>query len=897
MDRLFDVPSEIPLTSEFVLSVAEIGGLLTQVIAQQYGDETLDNLRNLLWMCRQGQKGSFDHVISQVDELSLNGKREMVRIVTLYFHILNALERIEIERVNASRRRSIGAESLSSGTIPGVIARLHGQGISSAAALSLLESIQIDLVLTAHPTESRRATVRQHLKKLSDGLKQRIASPDEAVLDSITRDEVVSWMSALVVTDEVRRVAPTVALERDNALSYLTSSICEAVPKLYREVSNAFFRSYGITMRPKGLVRYRSWVGGDSDGNPNVTADVTRETLSVHSAYGKKQLQEDIRSLKALLSVSFKHRAKEEELESSIIADCTRLGLPGVRGSHERIRLKLELMEAKLEQQDCRDSELLEDVTLLQRVLERMNLKALLNSDEFNRLYAHLSSFGLGLARLDIRQHRDVFLQTLAELLFFNRGVDWWSLSERARCEVLEREWHEMPPLEAMQLSAASQALWDTLGALREGVIQTPLSVGRLICSMTKSVSDILSILVLLKAVGVTELGSESGDQGVDIVPLFETIDDLRSSGEILAGLLKEGGLFREYIHNRGDSLEVMLGYSDSNKDGGFLTANWEIYRARKELHRVAQRYGVHLRIFHGRGGSIARGGGLNVRTIRSSPPGALRGKFSITEQGEVISYRYADSETAFRHLEGLVSGTIEALAHNVSAEEPSGIFDKVFTRLSELSFEKYTSLVRHPDFWSWYTKVTPFSFISSMKAASRPVSRTDIVSLDDARAIPMVLGWTQPGFYVPGWYGMGSAFEGFSQEMLEAESTLRRMYHEMPAFTVMIDSAQYVLASTRLETARMYTDDKDCRFFSDIEDELERTRDWVRRITGNEIILFEKEVVRNLIRLRAPWIAILNAVQALFIQKERQDVLSEAEKEIMALAIVGMAAGRQNTG
>lgn len=897
MDNVFSVPAYITLTPELRESITQAGSYLTRAITQVYGEELLTQTADLLAMSKQADERGFDALLSRVGALSIDTQRGIVRVITLYFHILNALERLEISRINDLRRRDSTSHSPGPESIKGAISNLYQRGLPVDQALALVGDVQIDLVLTAHPTESRRATVRQHLRELSRAFKELSASRGDVSTNNALHDRLDAILSALVMTDEVRRVAPTVALERENALSYLTTSIYEAMPRLYRELAEAFRIYYGVEVRPEGIVRYRSWVGGDADGNPNVTAAVTRETLDVHAACGRAHLLEDIRRLKSLLSISFRHRTNDPELEASIETDCSQLGLPKPRPSYERIRLKLELMEHKVGLPETRDSDLRNDLALIERVLNRLNLFSIARSNEFIRLHANLSSFGLGLARLDIRQHRDVFVGTIAELLSGNRGVEWSQIEESDKCQLLEQELRDVAPLAPCELSARSQALWETLIALRDGVRQTPMSVGKLICSMTTNPSDVLSMLVLLKAVGLTGVPHPLQSASVDVVPLFETIGDLRNSARVLDELLAQGGAFREYLGMRGDTLEVMLGYSDSNKDGGFLTANWEIYRARQALQRVAKRHRINLRVFHGRGGSIARGGGLNVRTIKSAPSDALVGGFSITEQGEVISYRYADSETAYRHLEGLVAGTIEALGEGSSESADGDRYDEIFTRLSELAFRKYASLVRHPDFWSWYTQVTPFSFISSMKAASRPVSRTGVGSLDDARAIPMVLGWTQPGLYVPGWYGMGTAFEDFVSEQPQSASHLSAMYRDMPAFAVMIDSAQHVLAATRLAVARMYIEDINCSFFKDIRDELEKTELWIKRITGHKTILFEREVIRNLLQLRAPWIAILNSVQATLLKRGRQSALHEVENEVMALTIVGIAAGRQNTG
>lgn len=898
MESLFVVPEGLAITSELKASIQAVGSQLARVVTRTYGERVLENIARLLSLSRLNTSAFGEGLLGEVEGQSTEDLRQVVRIVTLYFHILNALERHEITRINESRRRSATDAAPMPGSIAYAICDLHRRGLSAEAALALVRSVQIELVLTAHPTESRRATVRQHLSELSRVMKQIAYERDAGAVDAASSGRLEMILSALTVTDEVRRVAPTVVHERENALAYLKTSIQDAMPRVYRDLTEAFKRYYGVAVWPESLVRYRSWVGGDGDGNPNVTATITRETLATHRNYARVLLADDIRRLTTLLSVSFRHRALDPELERSIDDDCKMLGLPKARPSHERLKIKLELMEQKVHRSGTHDVELIEDLHLIGRVLTRLDLDIILGSDEFTSLSAHLASFGLGLARLDVRQHRDVFVGTITDLLLSNRRIaDWKSVSEHDKSSVLERELREMPPLVVQGTSERSQALMETLAALRDGVADSPLSVGKLICSMTTQPSDVLSMLVLLKAVGLITV-SECGVGGhVDLVPLFETVDDLRNSSYVLDTLLRGSGVFREYVRARGKRLEVMLGYSDSNKDGGFLAANWEIYQARQALQRVASEHGVTLRIFHGRGGSIARGGGLNIKTIKSSPPEALSGGFSITEQGEVISYRYADSDTAYRHLEGLVAGTIEALAGSVSASPNNETYIRVFSRLSELSFQKYSKLVRHADFWRWFTTVTPFSFIASMKAASRPVSRSGIASFDDARAIPMVLGWTQPGFYVPGWYGMGQAFESLLKEEPQLVSIAQEMYQLMPAFSVMIDSAQHMVAATRLDIARMYVDPDDSSFFNEIAEEFDRTVAWMRTITGHDTILFHREIIRTLLALRAPWIAILNAIQAVVLRRSRKGDLLEAERDLMALVIVGIAAGRQNTG
>ena len=899
MRSIFSVPNEINLSTELKISIDIAGHHLLQVVRELLGDESIFVLELLIRTSSSGGVERYQKLLRIFDDLSPEMFRTIVRILTLYFHFLNALERLEISRINHERRQADTPTELVAESVYGAIARLHRAGVSPGRAKEIVDSLGIDLVLTAHPTESRRRTVRRHLATLTSVLKEALKRDSggwRATGDSSV--EINAVLSALMVTDEVRRVAPSVQHERENALSYLRTSIRDAIPLIYRDVQFAFRKYYGIEYKPKGMIRYRSWVGGDRDGNPNVTATITQQTFSQHAMYGRELIREDIRELRALASVSFRNEPLDQELEESILIDCTTLMISEPRSTHERIRLKLELMEEKLNVHVASDRDLKSDLDVIERALNRLKLQGISNSTSFMRLFSHLNSFGIGLARLDVRQHRDVFLALVAEILEHNRGITRWGTRDEAeRCRILEDELSKPDRIDTEQISEKGEELLSSLRAIAEGVQQTPQSVGRLICSMTAGASDLLSILFLLKVVGLYATDSGSVKSEIDIVPLFETIDDLRRSNDVLEQLLLNESVFRDHLRARGDQIEVMLGYSDSNKDGGFVSANWEIYRARVELDRVAKCHGVRLRIFHGRGGSIARGGGINVRTIKATPAEAVTGEFSITEQGEVISHRYADTETAYRHLETLVSGTIDSLGERSEPHPREAEFRSMFSQLAQFSYQRYTDLTRHPDFWSWFTRTTPFNFISNIKTASRPVTRGGKASFSDARAIPLVLGWTQTGFYVPGWYGMGTAFERLCANERGGEENLKEMYANYPPFSVMIDNSQHMLASSRLDIARLYDKGGSSHFFREIEEEFNKTVHWILRISGDDAILARRPVIRSLLSFRNPWNDILNVAQCSLLHRISDGGTFDGIEEVMALTIVGIAAGRQTTG
>ncbi len=895
---LFSVPKNIPLEPRFRRSVDLAGEDFFEVVKELCPTEVYTLLELLVHTAQGSNEGRYTILLDTLEKAESESLIAVVRIITLYFHLLNALERIEISAINRERRRASTAESPIPDSILGAITSMRSAGVSSENAKKIVDQIGIELVLTAHPTESRRSTIRKHLSTLTAELKSKFGEEGRGPGLAECDNQIQPILAALMVTDEVRRVMPTVQHERENVLSYLRSSIKEAVPLIHRDLEVAFREVYGVEYNPRGFIRYRSWVGGDRDGNPNVVSQITLETYRQHARFGRELLQEGVRNLRGLLSVSFRLRPLDPELEDSIVQDGIKLRIAEPRATHERLRLKLELMESKIGLPETKESEILSDLSLIERVLSRLGLLTLCQSTAFTRLRSHLYTFGFGGARLDVRQHRDVFLQLLAELLENNRGITAWNQCDEARkCRLLEEELCKGEPLKICELTEGSRELLETLQVMKVAVDSVPESVGRLICSMTTGVSDLLGMLVLLKSVGLLSSHGDSIESSIDVVPLFETVNDLRESGRIFERLLDEDGMFRRYLRGRGEQIEVMLGYSDSNKDGGFVSANWEVYQARLDLDGVAKRRGIQLRIFHGRGGSIARGGGMNVRTIKATPTEAVSGKFSITEQGEVISHRYADAETAHRHLETLVAGTIESLAGDQPRSSQTDDFCEVFSRLAEHSYQKYSSLTRHPDFWGWFNKTTPFRYISNIKTASRPVSRSGIASFADARAIPLVLGWTQPGFYVPGWFGIGTAIEVLCSHNPEGEQLLRDMYRHFAPFAVMIDNAQHMLASTRLETARMYDDGGSSHFFQEIRSEFDKTVPWILRITGDQVILARRPIILNLLAFRNPWNDILNAVQSYLIRRVNQGRAFDGIDEMVAMTIVGIAAGRQTTG
>jgi phosphoenolpyruvate carboxylase len=724
------------------------------------------------------------------------------------------------------------------------------------------------------------------------------------------------WQSRML-----RPVRLKVLDEVKNGITYFKETFFNELPRLYVQVAQQLHARYpGQTWALPPFFRIGTWIGGDRDGNPFVTADILREALRLQSAAVLDHYLEEIHELGGELPLSSLLVRTTTELDE-LAARSTdhspqrddepyRRALTGIYArvaATARTLDRFEPVRHEIGQAEpyATPADLRADLKVLSASLKQ-NGSASLAGGRLRRLLRAVQVFGFHLAPIDLRQNSEVHSRSVAELLAAaGRCPDYEALSEVDRTRLLVEEMATPRPLHSPYLDYSEEtrgelAIFFAARELRQryGAAALP----NCIISKTDGVSDLLELALLLKEAGLLRPGSQP-QLDVNIIPLFETIEDLQKSAATMDDLFSLPA-YRALIGARGDEQEVMLGYSDSNKDGGFLTSGWELYKAEIELTRICRRHGVRLRLFHGRGGSVGRGGGPSYHAILAQPAGAVSGQIRLTEQGEVISTKYGNPDTGRRNLEVLLAATLEAsLTDHENRVEPAEQFHAVMDELSQRAFAAYRSLVYEtPGFTTYFRQSTVVSEIATLNIGSRPASRKPSERIEDLRAIPWVFSWAQCRLMLPGWYGFGSAVDGFLQANSEGLATLRRMLHAWPFFRSLLSNMDMVLAKTDLAIASRYAElvaDAELRagIFERIRAEWELTRRHLLDILGQDDFLADNPLLKRSLQLRSPYLDPLNHLQVELLKRHRAGETDERVARGIHLSINGIASGLRNSG
>jgi len=834
---------------------------------------------------------------------------EALKLLTIRFHLRNKAEQVHIARVNHRREREATPDSPRPESIDEAVGALARAGLSRERVLEAIAALDIRPTLTAHPTESRRRSVMHKQARIADLLALRNdpdASPRQrARAESDTR----RILSLLLTTDEVRARRLEVVDEVRNGVHYLAGAIWDAVPALHRDLVEAL-RAHDIAdEEPPVFLRYRTWIGGDRDGNPNVTARRTRQAMGEMRAAATARLHETLERLAGELSVSEQRAPIDPRLLESIRRDEEERPLdPDTLRHlrHEPFRVKLLHMQSRLGEQGYTGARLLEDLLTLSAALERAGLREAARAGDLADAIVRARVFGLHLAAMDIRQHSGAHERAVEEMLRL-AGVEpaYASLDEDARRRVLSEELRTARPLLARgaEVSEGTREILDTLEVVAEASRDSPESVGAYIVSMAHDASDLLEVLILLREAGLWTIDGASARCPIDVVPLFETVDDLAGAASVMREVFASPA-YAAHLSARDGFQEIMLGYSDSNKDGGYWAANWRLHRAQDELARACRDAGVQFRFFHGRGGTVARGGGRAHRAILASPASSRNGRIRFTEQGEVISFRYAMPALAHRHLEQIVNATVLATAGaageraDVEVDEALGA---VMDALAQRSREAYRGLIDDPTFWGVFVERSPVLHIGELPIASRPVSRAGgQVRFENLRAIPWVFAWTQMRCNAPGWYGAGAAFESVVLHDAEALERCRAAHRAGGCFRAFIDNAQQEMARARLPVAAWYLSGGEGEaLHARLAEEFDRTRRAILTITGQDALLDNNPVIQQSIRERNPDTDAINALQVELLARWRE--AGEAERpglrRLILLSVNALAAAMQSTG
>ena len=892
-----------------------LGDILGEVISELESPQifaTEERIRAAAKERRSGNTESAKELEAEVEALDVNAARAVSAAFTTYFDLVNLAE--EYQRVQQLREReSMLSPQPVNESVGDAIATLQKEGVTSQQLQSLLDELFIELVLTAHPTEARRRTVTSKVQRvaqlLSDISSHRFTPREREKLRAAIHAEVAS----LWLTDRDRTVRPPVTDEVRTGLYFIDNVFWDALPMLYEDLEQALATYYPDVTPSSHWLRLASWMGGDRDGNPNVTHDITAETSRLHRGLAVEKHRRNLQELARRLSVSTRRLKPSPELLAWIEA---RHPLPPhvayieERYPAEPYRLVLALLANDLAEasRDDMTARLLERTPHQARVRIEELLKPLemitaclppsLQEDEIEKACRQLQIFGLHSMRLDLREDSSRLNGTLDETLrALNVTAAFAELPEQERLALLTDLLNSsLPDLsEQPGITPATAETWALFQLIKrvQDVYGAEL-LGPFIISMCRSAADVLSVLLLARWLGC--------DKGMQIVPLFETIEDLRAAPSIFESLL-DLPIYREHLATCHDQQMIMIGYSDSNKDGGYVMSNWALYQGQENIAKVAHQHNIALTIFHGRGGTIARGGGPANRGIRAQPPGSIRGRFRLTEQGEVIAARYSNLELAHRHLEQLVHAVLLASSPAKAKLEIPEAWRTAMDQMSGTAHTMYRALVyENPKFIEFWQTATPLDEIKRLHIGSRPAARGTSSEVTKIRAIPWVFSWMQGRFNLPGWFGLGSALAAVKDDAL-----LREMYNGWALFKTMLNNAEMSLLKADMGIASLYVDlvpDKALgnEMFKAIRDEYDRTRDIVLAITGHANLLEEEPITQNAVQLRNPYVDPLNYIQVEMLRRiralpDQESREAQSIREVIGITINGIAAGLRNTG
>ena len=875
--------------------VRKLADLLGQTIARQESDELLSLVESVRLSVREGQQ---DQILSKLDD---SQTISLVRAFSNYFNLANVAEQVNRSKVLADAHKSGG--SWLKKTVDNILqAQKDGKTFDSKELQVWIDNFSVRPVFTAHPTEAARRSVLSKMTTIAQLLEQ----PDS----QIKNERLAETIDLLWQTDELRLGRPEPLDEAVNSIYYLDELLIQTVPEVLAEFANEVKRlgvQLSLNARP---LSFGTWIGGDRDGNPNITAEVTKAAILLQNSHFTRTVFEHLDELRQALSISTKLAGVSAELEKSVAQDLEKL--PEIENRYRRInveepyRLKATAIRHKLALTQVRHAsglphfpgrdykntvELINDLEIMRTSLLANNGQ-LIATGLLERITRAISAFGLTHASMDIREHSDVHHQLLSQI-FSN-------LTPALINSQLDSK--EQPNLE--NLDESSDRCFKTFVAINELVDRFgPEVIESYIISMTKSADDVMAAVLIAKMAGLISLNPGKEFAKIGFVPLLETVTELRSADKILDELLSNQN-YRKIVKLRGNLQEVMLGYSDSNKDAGITTSQWEIHKAQRKLRDVAIKHGVKLRLFHGRGGSVGRGGGPTYDALIALPWGSIDGQIKMTEQGEVISDKYGLPALAKENLELTLAAALEATILNREPRQSAGdlnSWNDCMDLISDHAFAAYRGLVDQADLPAYFYASTPVEQLGNMFLGSRPSRRPqDSGGLDSLRAIPWVFGWTQSRQIVPGWYGVGSGLKA-AREAGKGD-LLQKLLKDWHFFRTFISNVEMTLAKTDLTIAQRYVnelvDPSLHKIFDQIKSEFDLTVKELLLMTNKTEILGNQPILARTLQSRDTYLAPLQLLQISLLKRARsQKDVDPLLARALLLTINGVAAGLRNTG
>jgi phosphoenolpyruvate carboxylase len=911
--------SSLPLRRDVKL----LGQILGEILVSHGGTELLDKVEKIRLMCKTLRTHFDNEIYSELKDEIANLKspmrKQVIRAFSMYFHLINIAE--QNHRIRRRRQYQLEDDSIvQPDSIESAILSLKENNINEDMIQEVLNKLSLELVITAHPTEAAKRSILEIqqriavvLKKLDHPLltKRERSKLEESLFNEVT----ILWQ-----TDELRHNKPSVLDEVRNGLYYFDQTLFEVLPEIHREVEICLEKNFDTKKWDvPNFLKFGSWIGGDRDGNPNVTPEITWETLHKQRKLVLKKYKNVLVDLMKRYSHSTSRVEVSDELAQSLdveedkfLTDDKKWPVEG-----EVYRRKFAIIIERLKQVGKSDlgylsaEELLEDLYVVKRSLNNHH-PAAHELNTIQKLIRQVQLFGFHLATLDIRNHSGEHEAAITEILRKVQISDNYAqLSEEEKVKILEGILMDPRPLLLLNedYSPETQQMINVFQMIRNAHKEFgKRSISVYLVSMTKSASDLLEVLVMAKEAGIYRLHADGTvESQLNVAPLLETIDDLTAGPNIMETLFQMP-VYRNHLKVMNDQQEIMLGYSDGSKDGGTLTANWKLYKAQLEIHEMANKYNIGLKFFHGRGGSLGRGGGPLNKSLLSQPAETIGDGVKITEQGEVLSSRYLLEDIAYRSLEQATSTLMLATAHVSKEAEPGNLRDEswesAIEAISSSALKKYQSLVfGDADFLTYFNEATPLRELGDLNIGSRPMSRKNRGRFEDLRAIPWVFAWTQSRQLLPAWYAAGTGLESYALKSNQNLQQLQQMYENWPFFRSTIDNLQMALMKADITTAKEYLslveDQKIAeRIFSNILEEYEKTKAILLKITGDNELLDHTPNIKDSVYRRNPYVDPLNFLQVELIKELRNQ--NEPSEELLTevlLTISGISAGLRNTG
>ncbi|MDO5059366.1 MAG: phosphoenolpyruvate carboxylase [Neisseria sp.] len=887
-------------------ALAEDARFLAEALMRMLAEETSPPVREVL--TRLAKSADSTAIVAEaLPKLNRRQTENLIIACSLFAQILNIAEDTHHERRRRIHEKDGSAAQ--AGSFADLLGKLSAAGVSDGRIQAQLDQTSVAAVLTAHPTEVQRQTTLNFHRRIRALLPRRELCVNEEEREELLR-EVQTVLLALWQTSETRHFKLTVNNEINNGVDIFPRSFFRAVPQLYRTMQRRFQTAFPAVSVPN-LLHIGGWIGGDRDGNPFVSADTLRFAFTRHAETALRHYRDELGALYHDLTLS----VRRVEVDNAVLQMSAESPDTAVSREEEPYRRAVVLMISRIAATaqnlgctlGCRwglgkpyasADELSADLSTLQRSLQN-NGSALLAEGRLADLIRAVSVFRFHLMPLDLRQHAGKHADTVAELFAAAGLEDYAALDENGKQAALLRELASARPLYNRfaaygEEAARELAVFRETRRIKEQFGEE--AVSQSIISNCEQPSDLLALALLLKESGLLSPNNGRPESRINIVPLFETIEALENAERVMETLFALPW-YQALLDGRGRIQEIMLGYSDSNKDGGYVTSTWCLYQAEQRLVKLFDRFNVRLRLFHGRGGSVGRGGGPSYQAVLAQPAGSVAGQIRITEQGEVITAKYADPSNARRNLETLVCATLEASLLPPAAEPDKALMQN----LSDRAFAHYRALITHPDFIDYFLQTSPIQEIATLNLGSRPASRKTLARIQDLRAIPWVFSWTQSRLMLPAWYGFGSAVEDLCREKGRLKTLQEHAQHN-PFFQTMLSNMEQVMAKTDLTIAENYaglsrSPEAAAVIFQMIADEYRRSRRALLAILQTDELLADNRTLARSLALRLPYLNALNSLQVALLQELRQTPEDAQLLKMVHLTINGVAQGLRNTG